>query len=188
MDRRKEILDAATRSFSIFGYKATTMDQVAKLANVGKGTIYTFFSTKEELFHEIVFSMIEEMTFEKDKVIDETKPFDENALAVLMKMLEFREKHALFAKLIQEEREMGTPIVQEALNQIERKIIGYIAEHLQLGIDREKMREVDVEIVSYLLLKSYLALAVEWQKTHESILSENQITRVFHDVIFKSLA
>lgn len=51
MDRRQEILEAATKSFSLFGYKATTMDQVAKLANVGKGTIYTFFANKEELFH-----------------------------------------------------------------------------------------------------------------------------------------
>ena len=53
-DRRKMIVEAATKSFSLFGYKATTMDQVAKLANVGKGTIYTFFKNKEELFEEII--------------------------------------------------------------------------------------------------------------------------------------
>ncbi|MEH7109635.1 TetR/AcrR family transcriptional regulator, partial [Bacillus sp. JJ1764] len=40
-DRRRMIVEAATKSFSLFGYKATTMDQFAKLANVGKGTIYT---------------------------------------------------------------------------------------------------------------------------------------------------
>ncbi|MER2090772.1 MAG: helix-turn-helix domain-containing protein, partial [Sporosarcina sp.] len=44
MDRRQVILEAAAKSFSLFGYKATTMDQVAKIANVGKGTIYTFFA------------------------------------------------------------------------------------------------------------------------------------------------
>ena len=42
IDRKRSIIEAATKSFSAFGYKATTMDQVAKLANVGKGTIYTF--------------------------------------------------------------------------------------------------------------------------------------------------
>ncbi len=41
--------------------KATTMDQVAKLANVGKGTIYTFFKNKEELFGEIISNLITEM-------------------------------------------------------------------------------------------------------------------------------
>lgn len=42
-DKKQQIIDAATQSFSLFGYKATTMDQVAKMANVGKGTIYTLF-------------------------------------------------------------------------------------------------------------------------------------------------
>ncbi|MFD2875388.1 TetR/AcrR family transcriptional regulator [Paenibacillus rhizoplanae] len=47
--------------FSLFGYKATTMDQVAKIANVGKGTIYTFFTNKEQLFDEILRDVILEM-------------------------------------------------------------------------------------------------------------------------------
>ncbi len=37
VDRKKLILEAATKSFTQFGYKATTMDLVAKLANVGEG-------------------------------------------------------------------------------------------------------------------------------------------------------
>ena len=36
MDRRQEILLSATKSFTLFGYKATTIEQVAKIANVGK--------------------------------------------------------------------------------------------------------------------------------------------------------
>ena len=47
IDRKRSIIEAATKSFSAFGYKATTMDQVAKLANVGKGTIYTFSKIKK---------------------------------------------------------------------------------------------------------------------------------------------
>ncbi|GAA3330028.1 hypothetical protein GCM10020331_080890 [Ectobacillus funiculus] len=43
IDRKWAIIEAATASFASFGYKATTIDQVAKMANVGKGTIYTFF-------------------------------------------------------------------------------------------------------------------------------------------------
>ncbi|CAM5658051.1 HTH-type transcriptional repressor AcnR OS=Lysinibacillus sphaericus OX=1421 GN=acnR PE=4 SV=1 [Lysinibacillus sphaericus] len=35
MDRRQEIIEAAAKSFTLFGYKATTMEQVAKIANVG---------------------------------------------------------------------------------------------------------------------------------------------------------
>ena len=61
IDRKRSIIEVRTKSFSAFGYKATTMDQVAKLANVGKGTIYTFFKNKEELFGEIISNLITEM-------------------------------------------------------------------------------------------------------------------------------
>lgn len=56
IDRKQSVVDAASKSFALFGYKATTMEQVAKLANVGKGTIYTFLKTKKsysmKLLHE----------------------------------------------------------------------------------------------------------------------------------------
>ena len=66
VDRRKQVLDVASKSFALFGYKATTMEQVAKIANVGKGTIYTFFTNKDELFDEILLSAIMEMKRSRD--------------------------------------------------------------------------------------------------------------------------
>lgn len=77
IDRKKLILEAATKSFSLFGYKATTMEQVAKIANVGKGTIYTFYANKEQLFKEIVLRMIEEMKNEAEQSIKPNLTFYE---------------------------------------------------------------------------------------------------------------
>ncbi|MFP3472982.1 TetR/AcrR family transcriptional regulator, partial [Micrococcus sp. SIMBA_144] len=77
------------------------MDQVAKLANVGKGTIYTFFKNKEELFDEIVSSLIKEMTHEAAEVIDPDATFSENVHAALFRLLEFRKEHKLTIKLYQ---------------------------------------------------------------------------------------
>ena len=87
MDRQQEILQAATKSFTLFGYKATTIDQVAKVANVGKGTIYTFYHNKEQLFEEVVIHLIQEMKKETDKTIDTNASFMYNAHTSLMKML-----------------------------------------------------------------------------------------------------
>lgn len=48
-DVRDALLDAAEQLLARFGYKKTTMDDVARLTGVGKGTIYLHFSSKEEL-------------------------------------------------------------------------------------------------------------------------------------------
>ncbi len=47
IDRKGEILDAATLVFGKFGFHGATMEEIAKEAGIGKGTIYGYFSSKE---------------------------------------------------------------------------------------------------------------------------------------------
>lgn len=188
MDRRYEILQAATKSFSLFGYKATTIEQVAKIANVGKGTIYTFFSNKEELFQEVVFHLINEMKHETDQLIDTNASFMQNAHTALMKMLQFRERHMLFAKLIEEEKALRTPEVQQMLLKIEAEIISYVSMRIRNGIAKDEIIDCNAEHVAYLLFKSYLAFIVDWQLTHHEPLNEQEILALFSETIFRGLA
>src|SRR5947199_9191354 len=46
---RETILDAADRLLQHYGYKKTTMDDLAQEAGIGKGTIYLYFPSKEEV-------------------------------------------------------------------------------------------------------------------------------------------
>ena len=48
-ERRTQILDAAQQVFFERGFEAATMDEVAEAAQLGKGTLYNYFRTKEEL-------------------------------------------------------------------------------------------------------------------------------------------
>lgn len=52
MNKRERILDAAIDVFCISGYEAASMADVAAKAGVGKGTIYLYFDSKENLFEE----------------------------------------------------------------------------------------------------------------------------------------
>lgn len=49
-ERRKEILNTAQYLFEKTPYKSLSMEQIAKKANIAKGTIFIYFKTKEELF------------------------------------------------------------------------------------------------------------------------------------------
>jgi AcrR family transcriptional regulator len=48
-ETRDVILDAMERLLARYGYKKTTMDDVAREAGIGKGTIYLHFPSKEEV-------------------------------------------------------------------------------------------------------------------------------------------
>src|SRR6202158_3487109 len=57
-ERRAAILAAALEEFSARGFEATRLDDVAKRANVAKGTIYLYFRDKESLFQELISTML----------------------------------------------------------------------------------------------------------------------------------
>lgn len=48
--RRIQILDAAEKYFHEVGYEAFSMAGLARLAGVAKGTLYLYFTTREEVF------------------------------------------------------------------------------------------------------------------------------------------
>ncbi|MFZ0426108.1 MAG: TetR/AcrR family transcriptional regulator [Xanthobacteraceae bacterium] len=56
--RREAILVAALDEFSVRGFDATRIDDVAKRADVGKGTVYLYFEDKESLFQELIRAML----------------------------------------------------------------------------------------------------------------------------------
>ncbi|RDI47852.1 TetR/AcrR family transcriptional regulator [Falsibacillus pallidus] len=187
VDRKKQIIEAATKSFSLFGYKATTMDQVAKIASVGKGTIYTFFKNKEELFDEIVRTMIAEMREAAEEVIDEDRPFFENVHHALLRILEFRKEHQLSIKLFQEEKEIGTPVVLEVLAKLEKAIISFIKIKIQTAIDKGEIKPCDPEITAFIMLKLYVSFIFDWEKNHEPM-GKDQISELFELYLFQGLS
>ena len=57
-DTRDKILEVANRLFSRFGFHKTSMDEIAKIARKAKGSLYYHFSSKEDLFKEVVSTEI----------------------------------------------------------------------------------------------------------------------------------
>ncbi|MNO76082.1 Fatty acid metabolism regulator protein [compost metagenome] len=172
VDRRKQIIEAAEKSFALFGYKATTMDQVAKIANVAKGTIYTFFTNKEELFDEILRSVISEMKRISEQDVREERSFFENLYQSMDALLEFRTEHELLIKLFQEVRDFGTPQAREGLEKIEIAILSYLENQLERAAHRGEIRGLDTKVTSFVLFRLYVALTSDWNKNHEPLSQE----------------
>lgn len=57
--KQQLILKAASRVFSEKGYHRATIDEIARRAEIGKGTVYAYFSSKEDLFNQVIQSGVE---------------------------------------------------------------------------------------------------------------------------------
>ena len=68
-ERAHRILDAASMLILRWGYNKTTIDDIAKQAGVGKGTIYLHWKTREELFRMLLKREQLEMSEELQQMI-----------------------------------------------------------------------------------------------------------------------
>lgn len=102
-DRRTEIMRAAETLFTSRRVHEVTLDDVAKAAKVGKGTIYRYFADKDDLIRQTVDSGFEEMC-ELLQRLPEGRPFQERLLEVCQTIAKFFEsRHQLMEMMHSEE-------------------------------------------------------------------------------------
>ncbi|MEP1143540.1 MAG: TetR/AcrR family transcriptional regulator [Henriciella sp.] len=67
--KRLALLNAALAVFSRVGFAAAKMEDVAKEADVSKGTVYLYFDSKEQLFEDMVRTKMTPMLNEIEEVM-----------------------------------------------------------------------------------------------------------------------
>ena len=66
--RIKQIRDSAAALFYKKGYEATTIEDVAKLAEISKGTIYLYFKSKIDLYYSLVEPSLDVLSKKLSKI------------------------------------------------------------------------------------------------------------------------
>ncbi|CAM5793510.1 MULTISPECIES: TetR/AcrR family transcriptional regulator [Brevibacillus] len=92
--KKDQIVEAALTAFAQYGYSDTTMDAIADVAAVAKGTLYYHFSTKEELFLYVIEKGVKMLIDSVDSVMQrEDLSMDQRVLCVLDEHLRFFSEH-----------------------------------------------------------------------------------------------
>jgi len=79
-DKRTAILDTAFTTFLRFGYRKTSMEEVAKAANVSRQTLYDRFPDKDTLFRECMRYSLELALADVERALEEAETNIDGAL------------------------------------------------------------------------------------------------------------
>jgi AcrR family transcriptional regulator len=154
MEREKKecILSAATRLFARFGFKKTSVDQIAKDAGVAKGTVYLAADTKEDLFYQAVHREVRAYTAEIAKLIDPRKPADQLLIESSLAGQQYMADRPLVRDLIFGNHQLILPEWAERLDELRALGRQNSLEIIRLGIRQALFRaDLDVEEVANIL-------------------------------------
>ncbi len=76
-DKKTKILEKAKELFLIYGVKKTTVDEIAKAAGVGKGTVYLYFTSKGDIVSDLAVQEANSIASQLSDVIEKENSAEE---------------------------------------------------------------------------------------------------------------
>lgn len=82
-DKRAAILEAALTLFGRYGYRRTSIDDIAREARIAKGTVYLYVNNKDALFRALSQSLLARVLEHARRATAQKAPVGERLLAIL---------------------------------------------------------------------------------------------------------
>jgi len=165
--RPGEIIDAALDLFATNGFNATRLEDVARLAGISKGTLYLYFSSKEELFRAVVQQIIIPEVEKAEKHASEFKGKQRElieAMIINWWHVVGKTRLASIPKLMVSEAANFPELAEFYLENVVARLRNLLCKAIMTGIQQEEFVPVDPPITTRLLIAP-LVFALIWEKS-----------------------
>jgi len=175
---REEILSAALQLFAEKGFSNVSMQEIAAAAEFATGTLYNFFSSKENLFFELLVATAEESLGMILPALDGPESEDVK-LSRFIRLHEriIREKSSALRLYVLESggRCLPGPRVEAKKKEIDEQIVSRLSQTIASGISKGVLTDVDPVIAAKCLSASLESLIL-------AAVGEPQATDVSEDL------
>ena len=166
-EKKTRILEASIRIFAEKGLNNTKIADIANAADIGKGTVYEYFSSKDEIFRAsywFFMGKINEILFQKlqhlSDPLEKLQAFFSAWMEILQgEYLEYLEIILDFwAEGMRKNKDSMTFDLAQFYDQYRR----FLADLLEECIAIQEIKHVDTKVAASILLGSLDGLMIQW--------------------------
>lgn len=144
---RETILQIAQEIFSKYGYKKTTLDDIANAVRKGKSSLYYYFSSKEDLFQAVIAKEVDILKQALEKVVFRSMDPEEKLREyILTKLTTYRDLANLYNALENDVTAIG--FIDQIKEKNEKDEIRMIKRILIEGVRRDKFNIDDLNLTA----------------------------------------
>lgn len=165
--RPHELLASAIELFVERGFAATRLEDVARRAGVSKGTLYLYYTNKEDLFKAVVRQSILPTIDDADTSVAEFEGHSAELLRHVILNWWRRvgsTKASGISKLILAEADNFPELARFYQQEVMSRGVRTIASMLERGIERGEFRQIDIAQTSQVLIAPMMMLST-WKHT-----------------------
>lgn len=176
-ETRQAILQAGVRLFGEKGFDGTSVEDLAREAGVGKGTVYGYFQDKSEIFlafceEEIdyAFSVLAEQS-------DPQAPIQDQMTALFMTQFRFVTENREFGRHLVREMAFPRSVSSERSREMDARYLKAVGEILQRGQEKgEVRRDCDLFLATVHFYALYLTALSGWYTGYVTTLEEVEVS------------
>ncbi len=185
--KRKKILEEAIKEFVAKGFTGANINKIAENSGIGKGTIYLYFKSKEDLYVEAL-NQSNKLWMEKAREIIDSNPDPYEALKEMLKVdiivsVRRKELAQLWINSFFADNKRFSETAAAVFEEYVKLIQDLVKECIKKGI----FREVDPRTAAYVLLGLNELLIAFYEPLFKSKASLDNITGTIQDMIFTGL-
>lgn len=138
---RRKIKVAALEVFSTYGYRGSTIDQIAKEAEMSKSSVFYYFSSKTEIYVELLSETLDEWLEPLTKLDSKDDPAQE-IWSYVERKLDLSKKYPKQSRLFANEILHGAPNIMGILTGELKDLIDQKCGIIQQWIDEGRLASV----------------------------------------------
>ncbi|MDP4291368.1 MAG: TetR/AcrR family transcriptional regulator [Bacteroidota bacterium] len=181
---RNSIVEKAREIFARYGFRKTTMHEIAEGVGKGKSSLYYYFSSKEDVYRAVIEKEAETM---KKKLIDavsaENDPVEKFRIYVIARM-EILHELVNFHQAFTTEYLTNLDFIQKMRKKYDHEEVLLLKSILQLGADKGTFRIEDVELTALAVATALKGLEVPLLTSHNEISIEKRIDRIMQILFY----
>jgi AcrR family transcriptional regulator len=148
-EKRNQILILAKKKFERFGFNKTTVDEIAKDANISKRTLYQEFENKEKILEELfMFEALSVRRVILNQIKKVTEP-TEKLQTFIRLALKYLDQNPFIVGVLHDESGFFKPFLKDKPHIVETGIEEIFASILKEGVDKGAFRKMDEKIVGH---------------------------------------
>jgi len=166
LTRRSNILSAAEKVFAAKGFYGSSMDEIAKRAEFGTGSLYKYFRGKRDLYFSLIDEKVEEITRLARAELCKDKSSIDKLESMLHLQLAFIQRNRDFFKIYISERNRFEWTIKDDLGKgVHDKFIAYIRdleEVMRDGIEGGRFKAMDPQDMAHAFVGIVNSFVFEW--------------------------
>jgi AcrR family transcriptional regulator len=181
---RKKIVIMAGQIFSRYGFRRTTMDEIARAMKMGKSSIYYYFESKEEIFEAVVLheaNILRNELTTAIKAVD--SPIDKMKNYVFVRMKSF-EKLSNYYNAIFDKNLDHFEFIESIREKYDREELAILRLIIYLGARKKIFNVVNSEYTAMAIQTTLKGLEVPlfWKKKEVNI--ENRLNAILNVLFY----